>query len=140
MQEILKRLEEIEVRAEKATPGPWKARGGIVETPTKCITKEAQGARYLIVSNDAYDGGIYWGGLRQEDAEFIAACREDVPWVCGLVRKLLAVAEAAREVVKWHGYEQQFSPFEQGMTIGMDRALTKLGQALAALEEGSDAS
>jgi len=51
----------------KATPPPWKADRGFVETPAKCTSEKAveTDTPYRICSNDEYDGGCYLGELRK---------------------------------------------------------------------------
>lgn len=112
--EILKRLKEIEERAVKATPGPWKAY-------TEVASHMLKGPPPV----DPTDGcGLF---ARREDAEFIAHARADIPWLCDLVRKLLTVAEVARKLKYRLGV---------GHTVVIDlEALAPLAKALAALEE-----
>jgi len=86
---ILQRLEEIERRANKATPGPWtwedySAGWSIVYAR---VLRKAAG-KYQICDFAMHD-----------DAEFIAGCRDDTSWLCELARKLLAIAEATRELL-----------------------------------------
>lgn len=80
----MKRLDEIEARANAATEGPWEvehhyARGvgryvvSEVHPPVEC---EGNGA-----------GGVY----RSEDAEFIAHARTDVPALVSALRAVLEV-------------------------------------------------
>jgi len=121
---ILQRLEEIEARAEKATPGPWK---------WDEIPEDGAGRYWGLWSQNRWlsdpevlgpypeDEDCLSVEVRQADADFIAACREDLPWLCQVVRELFArlerleaVAEAARVVTE---------------------PLEKLHQTLAALEE-----
>ena len=78
---ILKRIEEIEARADN----PW------------C---------------DKWIGGL---------------ALDDIPWLCELARKLLAVAEASRDVVAWWK--------EYAGSVPAIASIYDLEQALAALEE-----
>ena len=89
--EILKRIEEIEARADN----PW------------C---------------DEWIGGL---------------ALDDIPWLCELVRKLLAVAEAAREALQWF---QEFGYNRWGIAVQDDfpdhePILRSLKTSLVALEE-----
>jgi len=59
---------------------------------------------------------------------------DDIPWLCGLVRKLLTVAEAARVIEKAIRYQ---SLSQQGGCYLLAREdVEDLREALAALEEG----
>jgi len=92
--EILKRLEEIEKRANKTTPGPWR---WIPHKGDPYWRHELQGTSRHV-------------GVWPEDADFIAHTREDVPWLCQVVRELLAqyaamreaIEEAIEEITYWH--------------------------------------
>jgi len=87
-QEILKRVEEIEARAAKATPGPWK---WIRYEEDPYWHRELQGAsRHVIEVGPAL-------GVWPEDADFIARSREDTPWLCKVVRHLFAQFAATLE-------------------------------------------
>lgn len=74
------RLAEIQARANAATDGPWEHNGvnGVYTPDGSCvaITYRHQDQR------------------RWEDAEFIAAAREDVPWLLDLARKQQAALDA----------------------------------------------
>jgi len=85
LEEIQRRLEEIEARAAKATPGPWR---WIPHKGDPYWRHELQGASRHV-------------GVWPEDADFIAACREDNPWLCQVVRELLAQYAAMREPLEW---------------------------------------
>ena len=118
--EILKRIEEIEARAKKATPGPWiredySAGWSIIYA--KVLKKGAP--RYQICDFATRD-----------DAEFIAGCREDTPWLCELVRRLLAVAEAARAYVALGRQFETVDPIRESA-----KRFQALEEVLAKLEE-----
>jgi len=140
-EEILQRLEEIERRVNKATPGPWtwedySAGWSIVYAR---VLRKAAG-KYQICDFAMHD-----------DAEFIAGSREDTPWLCELARRLLAVAEAAREIAEHEPYLRDHALsgssdprvcFYCEATWGHEAPdhkpacpLRKLQEALAALEE-----
>lgn len=82
------RLKEIAERAKRATPGPWR-RGQMPEWES-----------WMIVSESAFDPGdeedptpIHRPIVDSEytapsDAEFIAAAREDIPWLLAEVERL----------------------------------------------------
>jgi len=132
-EEILRRLEEIEARAEKATPGPW-------HREYDDLTEEE------LIEPTGYSGYGKGAANVYADGDFIAACREDTPWLCQVVRQLVArlekveaVAEAAKgliEEVKAPNYGVE----REGSSIAFWERLDVLEEALAALEEGSDAS
>jgi len=129
-EEILQRIKEIEIRAAKATPGPWESDGvRVYSDHSKC--------KYGLVADCDLELAIKGAEPQLPyDPDFIAHTREDTPWMCELARKLLAVAEAARVVT-----EQAQLQFDWEDLVGMSEfsgALEKLHQALAALEEVQD--
>ena len=83
-EKTLRRLKEIEERAAKATPGPWKTYKYIGVWPIKGPPPGDEGGNFE----------------RQEDAEFIAHARMDVPWLCEVVRHLIAENATMRELLK----------------------------------------
>jgi len=112
---ILRRLEEIERRVTKTTPGPWRLAGHVVEP---------LGSSQVIRCGDRID---VWNDESYANAEFIAHSREDMFWLRQLVRRLLAVAEAAETMANMpltHAYEDE-------ACIAQNR----LRQVLTALEE-----
>jgi len=86
--EILKRLKELEARAAKATPGPWKLQTHVVEP---------QGSSQVIRCDDRID---FWNDESCANAKFIANAREDVPWLCQTIRRLVAQNAAMREALE----------------------------------------
>ena len=130
-EEILRRLEEIEARAEKATPGPW-------HREYDDLTEEE------LIEPTGYSGYGKGAANVYADGDFIAACREDTPWLCQVVRQLVArlekveaVAEAAQEVVRGSLVETLYANrWERRYIWGPQ--WDRLEKALAALEEGSD--
>jgi len=75
----MSRLEEIKLRCEKATPGPWEYDGinNILTVP----------------SGSEEDGYVspftaYLGELKGKDIKFIAHAREDIPWLLTEVERL----------------------------------------------------
>jgi len=142
-QEILKRLEEIEARAAKATPGPWK---------WDEIPEDGAGRYWGLWSQNRWlsdpevlgpypeDEDCLSVEVRQADADFIAACREDNPWLCQVVRELFArlerseaVIEAARAYVVLGRQFETVDPIKESA-----KRFQALEEALAALEEGTD--
>ena len=83
LDEILRRLEEIESRAAKATPGPW-------EWMPYNTALRAGGAMVLAGGRDGIE-------VNNKNAEFIAHARTDIPWLCRTVRELLAQCAAMRQ-------------------------------------------
>lgn len=84
-----KQLAEIEARAAKATPGPWVAAGeeyidelpdGLWLEPSVQVQAEAGKTRTLAT--------IHVGTGVDEDADFIAHAREDIPELIAHIRKL----------------------------------------------------
>ena len=93
-EEILKRLEEIEARAAKATPGPWK--WVLDDDPINFCAEELvdpEGKPVIGVDEYLID-------ISPDDAEFITHAREDVPWLCQVVRKLLENENKHEQYVK----------------------------------------
>jgi len=92
--EILQRLEEIEARAARATPGPWESDGVRVYSDySRC--------RYNLVADCDLELAIK-GTEPQlpQDPDFIAHAREDVPWLCRVMRELIAQNAAMREALE----------------------------------------
>jgi len=147
---ILKRLEEIEARAKRATPGPWEIKH----------YKGRQGEAWWHSYYCRSSGKTVWGGLKRltwdgedpipsDDLLFISNAREDVPWLCQVTRELLArleqleaVAKAARELLKfppdsmngedWEwAWDQLYADSQEQVKAVRERAR----KALAALEE-----
>lgn len=77
-------LEAIKARAEAATPGPWERR---ITTFTSC---GVQGPEMAI-----YDEG----GHGEEDAEFIAHARTDIPALVAEVERLRQLKSDADAVI-----------------------------------------
>ena len=117
--EILQRIEEIEHRTALAAPGPWK-----IGTPGP--------GEWWVLGPESSDPIEPAGTFsREEDVNFIAHSREDVPWLCQIVRKLLAVADAARELAA------DPSPMPS-RPRDWSASWTQLKRALAALEGEND--
>jgi len=86
--EILKRIEEIEARTEKATPGPWiHTCDAMTGVDPGMIRRTMEGPPLAQV--------IYGSENVEADGEFIAHSREDIPQLCKVVRQLVAQLEEA---------------------------------------------
>lgn len=70
-------LDEVDARAEAATPGPWVTRGDRI---SKAVNSLA--------------GPNVVGSARPPDAEFIASARSDLPALSKALRDMLAQADA----------------------------------------------
>lgn len=96
-----KRLAEIQERAEKATPGPWDGTMGeitqhwsLLETQDKCATVVG-----MFTNNRGYlshDSLI----LSNEDADFIAHARSDIPALLAIIRRLSGRVEVLTEALR----------------------------------------
>lgn len=95
----MSRLDEIKARADAATPGPWLLDGpwwtddgGPEPTALPCVV---DASRALVVfPPDATDVGMKRPEDRAANMAFIAAAREDVPWLLALVESLTAERDA----------------------------------------------
>ena len=88
----MSRLDEIKARADVATPGPWSAKEGFTSDPMI----EVYGQTVLIapdLDGDPIQPEVW------ADAEFIAAAREDVPWLVSEVERLERWKAEALEVM-----------------------------------------
>ncbi len=78
----IERMKELDA---KATPGPWKLEG------------------------ESWNAGIRFFSFNREDADFIAAAREFVPWAIAeierLNQKLLEVGQLLLEALWWFEYD-----------------------------------
>ena len=81
-------LDEIEARANAATPGPWRPVYEDAFNPAEDDDVDKRDA-YWVAGPDyverTYDGYSFWN---KADAEFVAAAREDIPRLCRGVREL----------------------------------------------------
>jgi hypothetical protein len=91
------RLQEIRERAEKATPGPWKAEFGGVYPPESAARLES----------DLAGMAFLWPlpGGKEEDAEFIAASREDIPYLLQLVTEQQMKIQVLRGLIESYSEE-----------------------------------
>jgi hypothetical protein len=87
------RIAEIETRANAATPGPWN----VTEMEGHWLEGAGyvQGMTYYVFEAEQRGDGEC-GSMLKEDAEFVAASREDVPWLLDrLTEARAALARAA---------------------------------------------
>ncbi len=100
------RIDEIEARANAATKGPWHATLSESEPDNKYPGLSEPGHSEHTVSPHEYvagwrhDGGYGGYGITKPNAEFIAAAREDVPFLIAEVRNLQADNAAVRAALK----------------------------------------
>ena len=83
-------IQEIRDRVDKATPGPWTAEDANPHKPHKRF------AFYIPAIMSAPSMPQY-DGLAEEDAEFIAHSRADVPRLVELVGEMAGVLESFRD-------------------------------------------
>ena len=76
---------EIEARAEKATPGPWKPK----------VVSSCYGTNG--VSAGSCEDVVGMHGASAANCDFIAHAREDVPTLCAMWREAIAERDALRE-------------------------------------------
>lgn len=93
-------LNAIKERAEKATPGPW------LVAPEKCGPEgqgvyESDGFGCICEVGDPYPRG---NNRPQENMEFIAHAREDVP-------ALVAEVERLRKALSYYADEKHYEPY-----------------------------
>jgi hypothetical protein len=89
------RIAEIETRANAATPGPWN----VTEMEGHWLEGAGyvQGMTYYVFEAEQRGDGEC-GSMLKEDAEFVAASREDVPWLLDrLAEARAALARATGE-------------------------------------------
>jgi len=104
-------LDQIQKRADAATPGPWKADG---ETRGDCVVWGPNG-RFLM-NQQAEPHWIEYPGEKRSvsfdvdrrDGEFIAHAREDIPALLAMVREQRAALEQVKVLAdKWR-YKGEF--------------------------------
>ena len=80
----LKRINQIKTREQKATKGNWKIEKYYMDEPydefieSACIVSGG----YTITANN-------WSNPKEDDLEFIANARKDIPFLLNLIDKLL---------------------------------------------------
>lgn len=90
MTDLTDRLDEIEARADAATPGPWEA--DVTEVSQHWSRPEPWAT---VVSSEVHCMAYCYGGSgrgieRETDAEFIAHARTDVPALVAALRAVLS--------------------------------------------------
>ena len=94
MSDIDQRLAEIEARANAATPGPWYAldhsSGGVI------LQASPDEEDYLSSIIEDGDFAAEAATVRTDDGAFIAAAREDVPWLIAQLREANDVRTSKR--------------------------------------------
>ncbi len=105
------RLEEIEARAEKATPGQWRlwSRGEPITDPAWAAGKVG------CCGIGPFDKPVIsqWAGygyISPADEDFLLYAREDIPWLVDQLRAARAEAERMRGWVWWLGKHRPLSP------------------------------
>lgn len=88
MSEFSERLDAIEARANAATAGPWMP----LMSWELIVTDSQDGMLHVVRTVDEFD--------RQENAEFIAAARTDIPWLLAELRKAQQIRLALRQLVE----------------------------------------
>lgn len=99
--DVTARLAEIEARANRATPGPWKTRGegradtddswvrilGNIHNDGKSSTRVATVDTFGFVDDETAQASYEGEADAEADAEFIAHARADVPWLVERLRE-----------------------------------------------------
>ena len=83
-------IDEIEARAEKATPGPWYRVEGMLKHYIYSENRDL----YFSLQELHQEDGREWPTV--ETAEFIITARTDVPALCATVRELRKVLKLAQ--------------------------------------------
>lgn len=109
------RLAEIKARADAATKGPWHWREG---EPTSLVhvTSPRMHPWNILKAPD-------WGPTLA-DAEFIAAAREDVPWLVERVERLERWKAEALGIIDYRGEQQQRAEDERDNALAEVARLT----------------
>lgn len=102
--EDLARLQEIEARVERATPGRWRAHRNSWEY---CSVYDGpdHGALIATFQTDADCGEEDVSERAMPDAEFCAHAREDVPWLIGRVKHLEEMNDRQGDALDWSALE-----------------------------------
>lgn len=98
--ETAARLAQIRAREQAATPGPWTWTPGMIQAPGDEIIMWP--ANIPLCDDDELDAamrlgtcGQHAGDHAEDNLAFLAAAREDVPWLLNLVDQLRASLTAA---------------------------------------------
>ena len=94
MTDLTDHLDEIEARAEAATPGPWRA--SLLDGVTYEDGSSSHVAGIYPGSTSGPPPVFVTNSIDRRDAEFIAASRTDVPALLAEVRRLQAAVERVR--------------------------------------------
>lgn len=99
-EERAKRIAEIALRAAAATSGPWSAKHYVYVEGYRGVVRietddAAEAEEHSIVCAEGHEKAFI-PGPAGPDAAFIAACREDVPW---LLHELAKTRDALAQLV-----------------------------------------
>lgn len=121
-------LDAIEARANAATEGPWHVVTAWTDYVAYQVTDDGEAASMNCYGGSgAMNTGL---GVIEDDAEFIAHARTDVPALVAEVRRLRNVIEEARDVVR-------SSSVPPGVSVAIHAGLL-LAHVRHILEGGSD--
>lgn len=98
-------LAAIRARADVAAPGPWTWRGGNLVTLNDTARSISMGRCVLAIDGEAtsINDLVEWEYVREaEDAEFIAASREDIPALLAHIDTLTTERNALVDVIMRH--------------------------------------
>ena len=136
MSEQLAWLDEVERRANAATPGPWRAEYEDAFNPAEADEADKRDAYWVTGPHyveRVYEGLWFWA---EADAEFVAHAREDVPRLCRAVREiyeaLQAVVDAERELTLAEEADDMGDPSDEFSPVG--RATARLLEAMQQAE------
>lgn len=108
-------LRSMELRAEKATPGPWWIDGGTIENEREIIIKSYADAKDVYVD---------------ENGHFIAHAREDVSTLIAEVRKLREMLELYQWAAPPQSMVGGFCPCCKRERIGRHSSNCDIGKTL----------
>ena len=92
-------LDEVQQRADAATKGPWG-----FQYWSEHPLPSGEYAESILYADDAFDGELV-RGLDNEDGEFIAAARTDLPAAVSALRAVLAECDYLERVQAAHRVE-----------------------------------
>lgn len=112
--ETAARLAQIRAREQAATPGPWTWTPGMIQAPGDEIIMWP--ANIPLCDDDELDAamrlgtcGQHAGDHAEDNLAFLAAAREDVPWLLNLVGQLRARIAAVRAATEeWHAFALRY--------------------------------
>jgi hypothetical protein len=112
MNDIEERLQEIQDRVQKASPGPWKVQEKIYEDGKEYLAERRIVTDYKHPQLKDVVGIITLGiciyephyrvFIDKENAEFIAHAREDIPFLLNLVREQQKEIDRLQRLVHKH--------------------------------------